>query len=269
METAQHVQIDSVQRAPVAIFVATGAEAKPLCQALRGARLASPRSDPVVRIDLDGRPLLVAKTGMGAANAGTAARRVFDRSPAAAALSVGVAAGLSPHLRSGDVLVGDRVILARETATAPASFPSDPALQEWALRLLRRSGDRHECGGIVTVERIILSAEEKRRLAAQSGAIAADMESAAIAAAATARAIPFLAIRVILDPAHEDLTIAFERFLDRRGEPRWLNLSLYLLGHPLSLPSLIGLGLRTRAACARLGHLLRGLSTIPGRGEQT
>lgn len=267
METAQPLQIDSVEGAPVAIFVATGAEARPLCQALRGTRVPSHRADPVVRIDLDGRPLVVARTGIGPANAETAAGRLLDAVPAAAVLSVGVAAGLRPQLRSGDVIVGEWVILPRKSATAPASLPCDPVLQEWTLGLLHRSGDRHDRGGIATVERILLTAEEKRRLAAQTGAIAADMESAAIAAAAKARAIPFLAIRAILDPAHEDLTIAFERFLDRLGEPRWLQLSQYLLAHPLSLPSLISLGLRTRAGCARLGHLLRGLSTIPGRGK--
>jgi adenosylhomocysteine nucleosidase len=268
METAQLLQIDSVERAPVAIFVATGAEAKPLCRALRGTRVASGRSGPVERIELDGRPLLVVRTGIGQANAETAARRLLDAMPVSAALSVGLAAGLSPQLRSGDVIVGERVILPRETATTPANLASDPALQEWVLRLLRRSGDRHDRGGIVTVERIILTAEEKRGLAARSGAIAADMESGAIAAAATARGIPFLAIRAILDPAHEALTIAFERFLDVRGEPRWPQLCRYLLTHPLSLPSLVSLGLRTQAACVRLGHLLRGLSTIPGRGEK-
>ncbi len=268
METAQPLQIDSVQGSPVAIFVATRAEAKPLCQALRGTRVALPRSGSVERFELDGRPLLVARTGIGQANAETAARRLLDAVPVAAALSVGVAAGLSPQLRSGDVIVGDRVILPRETATAPASLPCDPGLQEWALGRLRRSGDRHDRGGIVTVERIILTAEEKRRLAAYSGAIAADMESGAIAATATARGVPFLAIRAILDPAHEDLTIAFERFLDGRGEPQWVQLSRYLLTHPLSLPSLVSLGVRTRAACARLGRLLREVSVIPGRGEK-
>jgi adenosylhomocysteine nucleosidase len=268
METAQPVQIDSVQRAPVAIFFATGAEAKPLCRALRGARVASSPSKSVIRIELGGCPVLVAMTGIGPANAGAAARRLLDASAPAAALSVGVAAGLAPQLQSGDVIVGDRVILTRASASAPASLRSDPALLEWALSLLARSGDRHGRGGIVTVERIILTADQKQQLAAESGAVAADMESAAIAAEAGSRAIPFLAIRVILDPADEDLTVAFERFLDGRGEPHRLRLARYLLAHPLSLPSLISLALRTRAAGARLGHLLRGLPMIPARDAQ-
>jgi len=106
-------------------------------------------------------------------------------------------------------------------------------------------------------------AKEKRDLAARSGALAVDMESAAIAAAAAARSVPFLAIRAILDPVEEDLRIAFDQFLDHRGEPRPGSLARYLFAHPLALISLVGLGLRTKAACRHLGHLLRELSTIP------
>ena len=145
----------------------------------------------------------------------------------------------------------------------PQSFPCDVGLQEWAMGFLRRSNDRHCLGPIATVERILLTTEEKRHLAAESGAMAVDMESAAIASAAAAEAVPFLAIRAILDPLEEDLKIAFGQFLDRGGEPMWSRLTRYLLAHPHTLPDLIGLGLRTRALCARLGHLVRELSTIP------
>ncbi len=159
--------------------------------------------------------------------------------------------------------MGDRVILHQGDGAAPETFACDPGLQESALAVLRRSGDRYCLGPIVTVERIILAAEDKRDLAAESGAMAADMESAAIALAASAHAIPFLAIRAILDPVDEDLRIAFDQFLDGRGEPRPLPLIKYLIAHPLAIPRLVGLGLRTKAACARLGRLLRELSTLP------
>ena len=93
--------------------------------------------------------------------------------------------------------------------------------------------------------------------------LAVDMESAAIASVAATRSVPFLAIRAILDPVEEDLRIAFDRFLDHRGEPSPASLARYLFAHPLALIPLLGLGLRTKAACRRLGRLLRDLSTIP------
>lgn len=209
------------------------------------------------------RELLLARTGMGPDNADIAARRLFDEGPIAAALSVGVAAGLSPRLQPGDLIVGNRVVLYRGSGMTPQNFSCDPGMQEWAMGLLRQSKDRHCLGPIATVERILLTAQEKRHLAAESSAIAVDMESAAIASVAAARAVPFLAIRAILDPLEEDLKIAFGQFLDRQGEPRWAPLTRYLLAHPQVLPRLMALGFRTKVACTRLGRLLRDLLTAP------
>ncbi len=263
MKTAGPSRISDVHGAPLAIFVATGAESRSISRALRPTYRSTYGSDSIARVWLDGRELLLANTGMGPANAEATARSLFQDRSVAAAFSVGVAAGLSPQLRTGDLVIGNQVILHRPGAPAPRSFPSDARLQEWAMAAIRRSGDPHHLGPIVTVERIVMTAEEKRGLAAESGAIAVDMESAAIASAAAAREVPFLAIRGILDPAGEDLKIAFDQFLDERGEPKPLPLIRYLLGHPLALPSLVDLGIRTRAVCARLGHLLRELSTHP------
>jgi adenosylhomocysteine nucleosidase len=128
------------------------------------------------------------------------------------------------------------------------------------MTVIRRWGSRHCLGPILTVDHI-LTMEEKRVLAAESGALAVDMESAAIASAASACSIPFLAIRGILDPVHEDLAVGFDQFLDAEGEPDLPRLMRYLLTHPFTLPYLIGLGRRTKAVCARLGLLLQELST--------
>lgn len=129
------------------------------------------------------------------------------------------------------------------------------------MTVIRRWGSRHCLGSILTVDRIVLTANEKRQLAAESGAIALDMESAAVASAASAYSVPFLAIRGVLDPVHEDLAISFDQFLDTEGEPHLSRLMRYLITHPFTLPTLVGLGLRTKAICARLGPLLQELSS--------
>ncbi len=263
MKTAPPSRISNVRGAPLAIFVATAAEIRPLFLALRPTHQSPYRSDSIARVALDGRELLLAKTGMGPENAEAAARRLFEEGSVAAALALGVAAGLSPQLRTGDLIVGDRVIFHGRDSTTRQSFPCDAKLQESALTVIRQSGDRYALGSIVTVERIVLAAEEKRGLAAQSGAMAVDMESAAIASAASARAVPFLAIRAILDPVEEDLKIAFDRFLDEHGEPRPLPLIRYLIAQPQALLRLVALGLRTKTVCGRLGHVLRELSSLP------
>jgi len=262
MEKARPPEISSLRRAPLAIFVATRAEARPLWMALCSTARAPRLSDSVARTELQDREVVLVTTGMGPAHAEAAACRLFDGVPGAVAISVGVSAGLDPQLRSGDLIVADQVSFYRRSAEAARAFSCDSELKESAVSGVRRSGDRYRLGPIVTVDQIVLTAKEKRELAARSGALAVDMESAAIAAAAAARSVPFLAIRAILDPVEMDLRIAFDQFLDHRGEPRPASLARYLFAHPLALISLVGLGLRTRAACRRLGRLLRELSSI-------
>ena len=262
MNTAQPSRNSRSRGGPLAIFVATKAELKPLSRALRPAYRSPGASDSIARVALDGRELLLARTGMGPQNAEAAARRLLDEASVAAALALGVAAGLSPQLQTGDLIVGDRVILHRGDGTPRQTFPCDAELQEWALTVIRRSGDRYQHGPIVTVDQIVLPAAEKRGLAAESGALAVDMESAAIASAASAHGVPFLAIRGILDPVQEDLEIAFHQFLDGRGEPRPLPLIRYLVTHPLAVPRLVGLAFQTKTVCSRLGSLLREFSAV-------
>lgn len=269
MTTAHPSRTSTVGNAPFAVFVATQAEMKPLAGSLQPTRRSAYRSDAIVRFGMKGRDLLLARTGVGPDNAATAARRLFEETPIAAALSIGVAGGLSPQLRTGDLIVGDRTILRRnsgqvlygEKDSRLESFPCDPGLQDAAMTVIRRWGSRHCLGSILTVDRIVLTANEKRQLAAESGAIALDMESAAVASAASAYSVPFLAIRGVLDPVHEDLAIGFDQFLDTEGEPHLSRLMRYLITHPFTLPTLVGLGLRTKAICARLGPLLQELSS--------
>ncbi len=259
MKTARPARTSKVCDAPLAIFVATQAEMKPLATALQPPGRSAYRSNSMVRVGIEGRDLLLAKTGVGPDNAEAAARHLFEETPVTAALSLGVAGGLSPQLQAGDLIVGDRAILRR--GSGPQSFPCDSGLQEAAITVIRRLDSRYYLGSILTVDRIVRTPKEKCLLAAESGAVALDMESAAIASAALAYSVPFLAIRGVLDPIHEDLAIDFDQFLDAEGEPSLPRLMRYLLLHPFTLPHLVGLGLRTKAVCARLGRLLHELST--------
>jgi adenosylhomocysteine nucleosidase len=233
---------------------------KPIATSLPLTHQSVFRSDSIVRVGVNNRDLLLIRMGVGPDNAETAASRLFKETPIAAALSLGVAGGLSPRAQTGDLVVGDRAILRR--SSGQESFPCDARLLDAAMTVIRRWDSRHCLGPILTVDRIVLTAEEKRNLAAESGAIALDMESAAIASAASACSVPFLAIRGVLDTIDEDLAVGFDQFLDERGEPHLPRLIRYLITHPFTLPHLVGLGARTKAICTRLGLLLREFATI-------
>lgn len=77
-------------------------------------------------------------------------------------------------------------------------------------------------GPVLTVQHIIWRASEKQALGRASGAIAVDMESAAIASVAVAAGIPFLVARAVSDSAADDLPMDFNRWLAPFGPARLL-----------------------------------------------
>src|SRR6185503_18575857 len=97
-------------------------------------------------------------------------------------LSTGWCGGLDPTLQVGDIVVADRVISEDPPATYPAQPPHAPS--------------RDRKGAVLTVNRFITTAEEKHLLRA-TGAIAVDMEAAAVGAEAARLAVPFFCIRTV------------------------------------------------------------------------
>lgn len=130
----------------------------------------------------------VVRVGVGRKAASWAVR---NRSvPRAAALAVaGIGGGLRPDLATGDVVVATEV----RGADGIVQCPSAPLL----AATLRRQGLRVFTGPIVSVDHVVVS-PEREELAA-TGALAVDMESAAVLAAAPRASAA--AVRVIADPA--------------------------------------------------------------------
>jgi 4-hydroxy-3-methylbut-2-en-1-yl diphosphate reductase len=139
----------------------------------------------------------VVRTGMGPARARAAAGRwIAAAGPAQrAALAVaGLGAGLDPGLRPGDVVVATEVRGPDGVLACPSA-----ALLEQALR---GRGLHARLGPLVSVDHLVRGAERARLHA--EGAIAADMESAFLAAAA--RPVPVAVLRVVVDSPGRELS---------------------------------------------------------------
>ncbi len=158
----------------------------------------------VAALDFEARSLgkrsdftVVSVSGIGADNAARAARSLAAGG-ATALLSWGVAGALDPALRCGTA------VLPGEVLERGRQFQTDPLWREAVASALQGSVALHS-GALYTSEVAVAASAHKARLFQHTGAVAVDMESAAIAAVAAELALPFLVLRVILDTAHDSL----------------------------------------------------------------
>jgi len=189
---------------------------------------------------------------VGAGDPGRTAALVRDAVRQAKCLvSFGVAGGLAPHMRSGDVILSAEVI-----GDDRRWAPSDP-FQRQVTDLAREIG---ATDGPVLGWRDILSTEEdKARAWRSTGALAVDMESAIVAQAAEAAGIPFLVLRTIADPSTRELPPAALIPLAEDGTPAFRRVFQEVMRRPRQIGALFGLARETRQALTALAGPARAL----------
>ena len=110
-------------------------------------------------------------------------------------------------------------------------------------------------GLLVEGKAIVSLSTDKQALQISTGAVAVDMESIAIAKVAQKHKVPFLAVRVIVDPMSMDLPKAINASLNEEGVVDLLKLLLYIARHPTEIPRLITLGRHFKASTKTLKKL--------------
>ena len=155
---------------------------------------------------------LVVQSGPGAARAAAGAASAIDAG-AGVLVAWGLAGGLDAKLAPGAVVASRRVL-----AQGADPLPVDA---HWHLRLAALADEfALEHGDLLTVPAALESPEAKRAAAAATGAVAVDMESAAIGAAAARARVPFVVLRVVVDGMADALPRGAEQWIDERGQRR-------------------------------------------------
>jgi adenosylhomocysteine nucleosidase len=163
-------------------------------------------------------------------------------SGASGIVSFGTAGGLTPPLAPGDWVVAEAIV------TDAQRWPADPV---WSAKLLARLPHATR-GPIAGVDLPVAGAAAKLALHDRTGAVAVDMESHIVARVASAHGLPFVACRVIIDPAN--LTLPPAALVAMRGDGG-VNLPAVLgslARRPSQLPLLLRLALDARGARAAL-----------------
>jgi len=224
------------------IVVATFAEARTLGRRRAGAE--EPGSG------CDG--WLIEVSGIGPDRARTAAERLL-KSGATALVSWGTAAGLVPGLSPGTLII-PRTIIAETNAV----YSTDGVWQDRLESRLKGSIDVHP-GPLAESLTILQKYEDKTALSRRTGAVAADMESAAVADVACKADLPFLSVRAVADPVEFAIPPWISRAVDASGRMRpWKCFAGSML-RPVGLLSLIRLVrifLAARAALSIVAPLM-------------
>jgi adenosylhomocysteine nucleosidase len=124
---------------------------------------------------------------------------VFDPATIRGVISFGVAGGLDPSLKSGDVVVATEVLAGDARWLAGLSLNDDLIA---SVGLGRRRIVR---GRLAGAEQVVAARHLKEALHLETGAAAVDMESHIAAEYAAKAGLPFAALRVVSDPAHRAL----------------------------------------------------------------
>jgi adenosylhomocysteine nucleosidase len=185
---------------------------------------------------------LIFCAGASAERAYHGARALVDEG-ARALLSIGIAGGLDAALRPGDVVLPDIVIGAGGTQRYVSA--------EWHAAVIQ-DVPKPAIGTLFAGADPVCTVAEKALLRARTGALAVDMESGAVALAAAEMDVPFLALRIIADPADRAIPRAALNGIAADGSRRPLAVFGSLMLRPADLPALIRLARDSNAAFRQL-----------------
>lgn len=145
---------------------------------------------------LDGLPLVVAESGVGADAARQATEDVIALHKPAWIISAGFAGALDESLRHGHIVMADEIVdQHRHKLRVPFQIDAEVVESNPVLHV----------GRLLSVDHVVLESAEKRRLAETHHAIACDMETMAVAQVCHAHSVRFLSVRVISDLLDESL----------------------------------------------------------------
>jgi adenosylhomocysteine nucleosidase len=225
------------------VVAALEAEARAFCSSAQRDRSSNERRPGGgFSVLNDGSLLAVSGVGIGAA---TAAARALAAAPVSALMTFGLAGGLDPALKAGTVVLPTQVI-SRDGARFATC-------RSWQARLAAAVGTPYKAvGGILLSSPLAIETPADKAIAFRdSGAVAVDMESVAVAEIAAAHQLPFIALRVIVDTASDVLPPAVIA-ASRTGRVKIGRLLEGILTAPGEIAALIGLSLRYRAAMRSL-----------------
>lgn len=177
----------------------------------------------VYKGELDGVPVMLSQGGIGKVNAAKTATILLLQG-ASSVIFTGVAGGVHPSLKVGDLVVSTDLVqhdvdvtpLGYAVGTIPgegATWAADAHLREVALAAAEAvSGVQVYEGRVVSGDQFIASVAGSQGLHDRYQAYCAEMEGAAVAQVCASAGVPFVVIRAISDTADHAANVDYRSF---------------------------------------------------------
>ena len=157
-------------------------------------------------------------------------------------ISIGLAGGLSPLLKVGDVVIADQIFFGAERWRCD---------NLWRVALAARLPGAHQ-GALTGSDTILENAASKAALYDATGALAVDMESQVAARFAASRGLKLAGLRIISDDAAHVLPPAALVAMQPDGGIALGRVLWSVCKNPLQIPALIRTGRASNRAFAEL-----------------
>lgn len=179
-----------------------------------------------VKGKIDGKELVVVRSGIGKVNAGICTQILADIFSVSIVINTGIAGAINNNINIGDIVVSTDAIQTDMDATAFGyelgqiprmgikAFPADEKLIELAVQKCKEVNPDINIfkGRISTMDKFVAGKEIKKEIEKNFNAFCTEMEGAAIAQAAYLNNIKFLIIRAISDKADGSAGVDYVEF---------------------------------------------------------
>ena len=176
---------------------------------------------------IGGKDCVAAQCGVGKVAAAVCAQTMILRYAPSAVVNVGVAGGIGPGVHIGDIVVSSGLVQHDMDTSAVGDekglisglnlvvIPAAEALVERTARAAEClcGKERVHVGVIATGDQFISDGARLRKIRAEFGACACEMEGGSIAQVCRLNGVDFVAVRAISDNADETAGVSYEEFL--------------------------------------------------------
>ncbi|MFD2612882.1 5'-methylthioadenosine/adenosylhomocysteine nucleosidase [Paenibacillus gansuensis] len=181
--------------------------------------------------DLDGKRIVLCKSGVGKVNAAVCTQLLIDTFDVDTVLFTGVAGAVDPSLNIGDIVIStaciqhdmDVTALGFERGVIPyaatSTFEADPGLIRLAEEACSAMTEGRSVKGIVlSGDQFVASREKVKELFETMQGACTEMEGAAVAQVCVMNEVPFVIIRSMSDKADGSAHVNFAEFTVKASE---------------------------------------------------